>query len=144
VNNENIDLTKESAIAAKWWADRIRHGAKQQMLSPMERAQDTTGAMTELMMVRGNMERKPTPSEHADRFEELLAKAIPDIRGGTKILSVDYSPDLTLSKCYKEATNGASDYCVFPVKTVMWVRPGSVQVRYGYGAETTTLLGDDS
>ncbi|GAA4209061.1 hypothetical protein GCM10022252_75020 [Streptosporangium oxazolinicum] len=55
-------------------------------------------------------------------------------------VATDYGPDLILAAALANA--GIADRSPvgpLPIKTRMWVRPGQVQVSYGYGGAITAL-----
>lgn len=57
----------------------------------------------------------------------------PHYGAALRTVSVDYQPDDTLSKATKTAD--IDSFMRFPLKTVMWIDPGYVSVRCGYGAQ---------
>jgi hypothetical protein len=87
------------------------------------------------------------PKEKLDKFEAILRERIvaflgnaiwnseqPLFGGVNRIVATDYGPDGTLLAAAEEA--GIEKIgSIFPMKTVMWINPGSVSVAYGYGAQ---------
>jgi hypothetical protein len=74
--------------------------------------------------------------EQIEKFKMCLTAAINT--DNPHCLSVDYGPDMILGRCLQFAGISA-DMGTLPIKTVMWIDGETVQVRYGYGAETETL-----
>jgi hypothetical protein len=131
----------EIKVAAKWWADIIL-GAPQDNGDAFQ-----SGFATAL----GLRMPHPTP-EQAERFRELLETKLmahtqsehwrPDdpIWGGARrTLAVDYHPCALLDDTAKAAGIDVN-FSTFPMKTVMWIDPGKVEVRCGYGAPIETLF----
>lgn len=134
-------MKEQIAVAAKWWADRLREEAKQ----------DNGDAMTTIFasMVAGAI-KKTTP-EQADEFEKKLAELLvghlsrsewkedqPHWGSYMRVLETDYHP----CKCIRDAAEHAGicgDCPPFPMKTIMWINPDSVKVGYGYGAPVVEL-----
>ena len=55
-----------------------------------------------------------------------------------RVVSTDYGPDDVL----KDAANKAhinGQMFRFPMKTIMWINPGRVEVRPGYAAQEITI-----
>ena len=118
--------------AAKWWADVLRGPTK---FDNGDNSQ--AGGMAWAMATMAASESKPAP-DVIDRFEAELRQSIAQYvneRDGRfwPTVATDYGPDRILSDAFERA-GGKGAGLVFPWKTVMWVRPDEVTVRYGYGA----------
>lgn len=87
-------------------------------------------ARNELCSVMAEMLPRNNTPDVLLRFGEELRKILDKQPRDTCTLSVDYGPDLLLS----EAAKAAGLDMQFPWKTVMWIRPEGIIVRYGYGA----------
>ena len=71
---------------------------------------------------------------NSDGWHEAITKGTPEWGSFSRRVSCDYHPHPILAEAAKSA--GITDDCPpFPIKTAMWINPGSVVVRYGYGAE---------
>lgn len=76
----------------------------------------------------------------AQRLNQYLAEYDPDdytTRYGIT-LRVDYRPDMFLSECAEQA-GLRNDITDWPWKTVMWVKPDKVSVKYGDRAKTQVI-----
>lgn len=132
----------EIEVAAAWWAEALRREL------PGDNGDPTAFGLA--WMLRST---QPTPDEaQLERFRRLLAWAIawqlaraPDIwnprdlnRGAAvepRVLAVDYGACGTL-RFAKQHARIERD---FPCKTTMWLAPGSVRVRDGYGSREQVL-----
>lgn len=131
----------EVLAAADWWAN--------QLASDLPKQDNGDAFQSGLASVLGA--RMPRPMiEQVDSFRKLLAEKLQEecnrnwhpeepIRGGAfRTVAVDYHPDQTLCACC-ELAGIAVHFALFPMKTCMWIDPGSVKVRCGYGAECETV-----
>lgn len=78
----------------------------------------------------------------ADYLKVEVDKMIEEGRDWISI-RVDYHPDDVLAKCAHRASLEVP-MMGWPWKTSMWITPQSVEVRYGYGAETKVIWGEES
>ncbi len=69
----------------------------------------------------------------AAQFAEAWNDEQPNWASGNRNLAVDYEPNLILSTALAFARVAGT--LRLPIKTVMWVSPGSVKVRCGYHGE---------
>ena len=80
-------------------------------------------------------------SEQITKFKEILARkimaAIYEYEGDTVQINCDYGPDILLYEAMKESGINTTRT---PFKTNMYIKAHSVEVKYGYGAEYTTLF----
>lgn len=109
-------------VAAKWWADQLRYGAK---IDNGDKSY--TGAMT---MVLAKMSQRSFSEEDCGLFEDALKSLIE--KNGINSLRVDYHPDRSLEEAARIAgiSLGMSD---LPWKTHMDIIDGVVCVACGYG-----------
>lgn len=121
-------LSKEQIdVAVNWWGDVI--------CNPKHDNGDDSrqGAMTSMLAA---MATHTISEEQKDAFKEelvgLLKSELP-LHG----LHCDYGADMTLSKAMEKANIPGTNA---PWKTNMNFHGGGVTVRYGYGAESETLL----
>lgn len=149
----NEELPAEARVAAKWWADRLRGDCKMESGSPMVRLLSPKHAeSTDMIDVLSMLARvKELSPEQIDVFENTLAEIVagtycktwdvnrPKFGSACRTLSVDYGACNQLRAAYQFA-GGGIDVTVFPIKTVMWINPGSVKVRYGYGGDEVELM----
>jgi len=134
----------EVEAAAQWWTDRLRKAPG------FQNAGVRTRDEIELSLARTIIQNEsytPLSDQSLQVFHETLAQVItqhigsnwyPDdpLRGGMlygRILSVDYgvSPESILGIALSVANINNNR---LPTKTVMWIDPGCVSVRQGYGA----------
>ena len=118
--------------AAKWWADRLREGAKLDNADP-----SSAGGMAFLMgkTLQASMAGKRTP-EQVDLFEKILYERLLDFTG--RWIGVDYHPIGVFVESAEAAGFELSMSCL-PWKTNMYFDDGVVKVSYGYGAEMRAL-----
>src|SRR5574343_1437711 len=112
-------ISKIGAITgAKWWADKLRNGAK------MDSGDRWINAVASFL-------RKPQTlsGESIDIFERILVGII--LHRQPMHIGVDYHPDEILSDALKMAKIDSAE---LPWKTSMWIDGDTVKVRYGYGA----------
>lgn len=128
-------LTENMAkVAAKWWADRLREGAKLDNADPSK-----IGGMTFMMgkMLQSSMAQKRS-FEQIQLFEDILYKKLLDYDHFW--IGIDYHPIKIFIEAAKEAGFELSMSCL-PWKTHMYFdESGEVTVRYGYGAQPKTIL----
>ena len=151
----------EAKVAAKFWADQLRYGAKFQSSSPLQRLiapgstkdSDDIDAMCSLA---ASFAKKLT-EDQIQEFEKLLAqiiqekiiepesmgweksKTVPGWGSATRTIGTDYAMCSELQAAY-QAVGGSPNATAFSIKTMMWINPGSVTVRHGYGAPEVELM----
>ena len=114
-------MKKEIEVAVKWWMDVLR------------------GLASNRVAAFGAALRKTMPG-YLIRYGWNIEN--PNWCSMSRCFGCDYYPDPLLRQAAEAAE--ISDRCPpFPAKTLMWVDPGSVRVRYGYEAETIELLGGE-
>jgi hypothetical protein len=150
-----VECPIEVRVAARWWADRLREVPKHQIVNdPRERSPRVS--IMESMSVFAGLANNTLSDEQVDKFEELLAGKLagkilgdeswerakasgdPIVGSYGRTFGCDYNPDRMLRDSFLEA-GGKHVMGVFPSKTMMWINPGSVQVRFGYGAKVEDL-----
>ena len=132
-------MKEQIEIAAKWWADQLRAGTKQDNGDFMQSALAT-------VLTHPEDPQKVNLFEQAlkDLLPEHLSKCwdtnLPGLGSYLRCLACDYHPEEALAEAAKIA--GIPATCPpFPMKTVMWVNPDSVKVKHGYRAEIQYLFG---
>lgn len=131
----------EVEIAAAWWADLLK-----------AKPHNTYGKPTTDLLYSFVGEPEPMSQPAIDAFNNELVNAIeadidpslftPEtpIRGEV-ILSVDYEAGSILEQA--AASAGINLNRRLPIKTIMWIRPGLVKVKRGYGAEIVEIYRAD-
>lgn len=140
------DFAREIGAAVDWWATVLCEGAKRdsgdaklnsqmrmiESLRPIDpkvdpyKVQSFRDAMTKGLRIQ--CERHPASLDDPQRGSIL------------RVVACDYQPGGVL---FDAANLAGIDQRQFPIKTTMWIDPGAVTVRYGYGAEITTVLVTD-
>lgn len=130
------DIFPEVVCAAHWWADQLRKRDDQ----------DAGDGFNSFMLEWARGKVKPPTEEQIEKFEQVARRTIQELierngfetgsewfsnRKARRILTCDYHPCDELDTAAEEA---GIDTLYFPVKTVMWIDPGSVRVRCGYYA----------
>lgn len=138
----------EISAAAKWWADQLRTKPKH----------DNGDATHALLYSLVSAVTKLNPPEVADRFEVILrGKLAAQINDGkswypeepnrasyNRGVYVDYHAPPVLMDSLAEAGGEGGDMMTFPCKTSMWINPGKVIVKNGYGADEQTIYSGNS
>lgn len=148
-------ISQEAKVAADWWATQLRKGATMNSVNQEERLLNPGATRSqELADFLGQLNARKHQNlsdEGIDKFESFLASAIqeffvetwdesePNRGSALRTLHVDYAADDMLSATY-QAAGGQIHVNVFPIKTTMWVNPGTVRVRCGYGSNEVELM----
>jgi hypothetical protein len=127
-------MNEELAVAAAWWANEIRTLSKQDI-----GANELTMFYT--LLQPSKAAREGITEEQLTVFRDTLHEAAAvaflkswypnEPKRGLRVLSVDYHPEGPLETALDAA---GIDEDFLPKKTLMWVDPGLVRVRRGYGA----------
>ena len=144
----NIEWETELREGCKWWANVLRDGAKH----------DAGDAGINAMAAWAQEGQKSLPESQLAAFEEALFKRMTEhwmqynrvesFAEGTGsvhwVIATDYSPCRPMGQAAHDAgifpDSGAGDSITrFPCKTIMWLEPGKVTVRYGYAAPIETI-----
>ncbi len=119
----------EIGVAVRWW--------RAQLLG--QKYQDAGDATINLF---ARVASQRVSVEQADRFAAELADELERQcdagwmeRYGLRLMT-DYHPEEELRDVAERAD---VDNRAFPIKTVMWIEPGEVRVRNGYGAAEVVL-----
>lgn len=129
---KSVISEREIKVAAAWWAEAV-------MCPKHDALGKTRDAVMEFSQVLADLNSKPVLMTQSSEFESHLRAELRIAVVGREwyVLGVDYDPDKILADCGR--ASGITD---FPWKTIMWLKPGSVAVRHGYGAEIQELLSD--
>lgn len=131
-----VKLDERSArIAAKWWADRLRSGAKLDNADPSQ-----AGGMAFIMgkILQNKMAQKRT-LEQVQVFEDSLFEELRDQKTfTTHVAGVDYHPTGVFLRAAEKAGIKLGGSCL-PWKTHMYYIDGVVKVSYGYGAPIESI-----
>jgi len=134
-------MDKEINIAAKWWTDLLREGQQPHT--------DTGDSF--LSFVFSATQDAPHFTEWAlAQFEANLVQVLREAFVQKKVIrgenfsifrgfGTDYQPGPLLLEAADRSQIDIRS-CL-PGKTVMWIRPGSVRVKQGYGAPIDDLYG---
>lgn len=117
--------------AAKWWADRLRSGAK---LDHGPRSFTDTFAIG-LGSYMQKAAAKNRTEEQIQMFEDALYEELKahELFPLSYIVGIDYHPPDIFLRAADKAGIKLSGGCL-PWKTHMYYRDGKVKVSYGYGA----------
>lgn len=137
MNNE-VSIEKEAEVAAEWWKNNIGSGAKHdngdlfqslfmQMLSANYQIPDSKKEEFKEALKTAIIQEYESRGRLYGRVQLSFEKNCPEV-----YLSVDYDPDELLFAVARES--GLSGR-IFPVKTKMLIRQGSVKVSAGYGKD---------
>ena len=131
-------MSAEIACAAKWWADCLRG-------TTAHNIGDDDG-MASMMMTLIGARQPYVGNESVERFERAAIDWMTECAAKQSepwiTLSTDYGPDWELSEICQIA--GINPGMQFPAKTMMSVRPGSVKVSRGYGAQRREIFTQES
>jgi len=138
----NFKDLPEVDCAARWWADHV--GSKKQ----------NNGDGMQSIMVFMLGEVKPLNDEEKIDFVKEFKAGLQDkwtisnvswniedpIRGSYfRTIGVDYQPDHILTRALNSIGHQVQIRS-FPMKTVMWINPGSVEVALGYKAKPVEIF----
>lgn len=147
MEDRQTDGAMEARAAARWWADRLtadeaqRTGdglneafadfARSKMPAPSPEQIETFRTHLEARILQ--MIRSPESC-----WQDALDTGEPHRGSAFRTIMVDYGPDPIL----KDAADVAGvKALLLPMKTCMWVNPGSVRVSHGYnGADAAVAL----
>lgn len=134
--NEPLAVREEIRIAAAWWASKLRTTLRPDCGDLFLNASMDTVKSAESMP-------EPVPESRILIFESSLAATLEEDwhdHDGIDV-SVDYDPDMYLQSACATAGIDVKFCQTFPIKTIMLLRPGIVEVSEGYGAPSVVLFG---
>jgi hypothetical protein len=153
----NLPVSDEAEIAAQWWANLLRQIPQHRIAAdrPGER-DDGLAELFEVQLMLAGAEHNTLSAAQIETFAACLADLIRTslmvgeaweiaARDGSKqgayhrAFGVDYDPSQIIKDAWI-AADGGKIMGVFPSKTVMWVNPGSVTVKVGYGSEIQEIM----
>lgn len=137
------DMKDEIDAAVSWWSQQLQGTAQHDV-------GDSFNSMF-ASIAQSAMNLQPLPPGQIQAFEAALRNVIikmieksgidlsdPSAGSYNRVLSTDYGPEEELAYAANKAGIRGAMFR-FPMKTVMWINPGEVSVRPGYGAETITI-----
>ncbi len=141
-------MDQEAVIAAKWWADQLRgvprHDAGDARLNfalagmaLLNRNQPTDGQILKFEAFLGSAIQQELIQ--SDSWRRAIEKDDSGWGSAFRTVATDYGPEPILRDALHEAGIKVNSG-LLPVKTVMWVSPGSVRVSAGYRAEIVELM----
>ncbi len=129
-DNNQHPMHQEIEVAAEWWTDVIRGGAKQDNGDHLSAA---------IMEVFAEKNQQVIPEEDLLGFKRELIKRLTDKKDSNIIkLFTDYYPNQILQEA-ADAGGLKVTTLTFPCKTYMKIKKGEVQVEYGYRADFETI-----
>lgn len=138
-----MNTKPEFSVAAKWWADQLRRPADH---DAGDRHLNNSIFLFGLMLKQNFTEDEISAFQSA--LERVLTEDFKDddwhpddpIRGGyLRCFGTDYGPGDILERAAESAGIKLTSL-TFPIKTLMWVNPGSVKVKSGYRAESVEIF----
>lgn len=134
---------EEINAAVAFWSEQL-------VITPTHDAGDPTHRI-EAMAALAQSTLDAVKPQQVYRFKRALRALIaclcveswreddPHWGSGCRTVATDYGPDHTLECAlrYADIRNGNLR---IPIKTIMWISPGSVKVSVGYGGKQTELL----
>jgi hypothetical protein len=138
---EILEACKPQFVAAAdWWMNKLAGFPGRD--AGFTSSDDPSGAMTRLMLLAASHAKAATTQQllaFRDNLSDWLYQSYlkkVGTRYGHLSLYCDYGPGWELWDIAKPL--GIDDQR-FPIKTCMWLDPGFVRVRCGYGADTVTI-----
>lgn len=131
-------MKKEIEAAVQWWCEILSEEPKQ----------DNGDALQSIFITLNSRGAKTPDEEQVKQFGDILFNLLyhdfninwdekcPMRGSGLRCLSVDYAPEGHLETAARKA---GIDERRFPVKTIMWIDPGSITVAVGYGAKPISI-----
>lgn len=141
-------MNQESLIAAKWWADQLRNGVKHETDDPVLDSLHSRAALHAFQPTREQIEEFEKALSQiiqdvfveTDGWRRAVAQNNPNIASALRILQVDYGACDELRAASQMSGFPIKGVEVFPIKTCMWISPGSVKVSRGYGSKIVELM----
>lgn len=125
------EVKPEIAAAADWWASRIGRGRR----ASGDAEVDLLMAAARTQSGRSTQEVTAFRAALLDTLEKHIAPHWDTPKGASRrTVRVDYDPDQPLADA-AEAAGLDLENGELPIKTVMWIDPGAVTVKEGYGAQ---------
>ena len=129
-------MKPEVEAAADWWANALSRVQVQDNGDLFQSALATFAAST----------AKPLEENEREAFKRSLAERLDEhvSKGGfeRRAVGVDYGPDVVLAEALVDAVGldrARKLSLLWPIKTTMWIDPGKVAIRHGYGAPIRTI-----
>lgn len=138
---ENIPMAEEITLAVEWWSNELQNNTKQ----------DAGDSEVNLFMKVFATRKEYLTQEQIEVFEKELGSLLvsrcqenwrednPSWCSYHRAFGVDYHPDKILQDALKKAGINPENTRL-PIKTVMWINPGQVSVRKGYGVEIEDIF----
>jgi hypothetical protein len=138
-------MEAEINAAVEWWVNVLRERP----------AHDNGDAFQSMFSTRMSRMLPPIDDVQLEIFGNTLREIIyqrcvetwrpgnPQWGSYMRTFGCDYGPDMMLSEA-AESANIKPSMLLFPIKTVMWINPGEVTVRHGYGSEIETIFPSQS
>jgi hypothetical protein len=121
-------MDEEINAAVEWWVEQLRAPAK------TDAGNSTLNSQLSLFV---KSRYTPLDEQTLETFRTALHTSLTAaVASGETIVKTDYAPDDVLERAAKQA--GIQAYR-FPVKTIMSIEPGHVEVTCGYGAAWEVL-----
>jgi hypothetical protein len=125
-------MENEIKTAADWWTKQLS-GTKQDA--------KLGGNVDMLLAVAAIIGSRDISEKRSEAFHCVITEMLTvNFNNGrnTQTLSVDYGPKGILL----DASRVAGIDSILPMKTCMWIKPGSVTVSHGYGASAVEIFED--
>jgi len=132
----------ETQAAAKWWVDQLRNG------TALDLGDEFQSGVLSL-----HSRSVHIPPDVLDQLEKVLTFSILDMidavgwddsnpqKGSIdRRIMVDIAPPPVLAQPFRLVTGKDAPQPYFPVKTTMWIDPGSVRVLHGATAKEELVL----
>ena len=136
-------MKNEIDAAVAWWSQQLQETSRHKTGDAMNDAFVST--------VQNALNLSPLSVEQIRTFEETLRSSIitlieesgldlSDPLSGSyhRVVSTDYGPEDVLAHAAGVAHITYQDFR-FPMKTIMWIDPGRVLVRSGYGGQEVVI-----
>jgi hypothetical protein len=143
-----MTLEREIATAAKWWADQLPAPKASLAVQAGAGPEDVIGnpVAQGLFSMLATKEAEAVTPERVEAFRVALADHLRSVASQApyrRTLATDYGPDAELGDALDAAGLNGRSMTLLPLKTVMWVKEGSVRVSKGYRApiEDLPLIG---
>lgn len=134
----------EAVAAADWWAKKLAESARHDVGRGAEESSALANSVSALVQrQRSQAEMEAFREALTEEIEQHVSKYSwrpeePDFGSAMRAIGVDYGPDPVLADAAEKA-GFELKILDLPMKTVMWINPGTVKVAEGHSTRPVTI-----
>jgi hypothetical protein len=142
------DATTEVRVAVQWWADQLSGdpspthtgNVSSEMLTDLVKSAITKPTGEQVKVFREHLKRALLAMVLTEDWADAVSSGNPQLGSAFRKVSVGYGPDKILDDAMVAAgLPRLTRQVVLPLKTTMWINPGSVSVGLGYNTPAVEL-----